>query len=158
MDEPRDLWATAVALALLDQAQREGRLGAARDRRRREVRGVVKPEEALPDAGFFVSAAAGPRSRSRWSRLKRLGVVRTVRAAATPRPAIRDQGSQAPVLRRHRAIPTRIVVYGGDDVPIAHSGVREPSLAVESGQTRFHSDECGTFVRHRVPKRRAGHS
>ncbi|WP_242352708.1 MULTISPECIES: VWA domain-containing protein [unclassified Anaeromyxobacter] len=60
MDGPRDVWATAVALALLDQAQRERRTFALLGFDARvKFEAVVKPSEALPDDGLFVSCAGG---------------------------------------------------------------------------------------------------
>jgi Mg-chelatase subunit ChlD len=60
MDGPRDLWATALTLALLDQAQRERRVFALvcfDDHVKFEA--VVKPGEAMPEQGLFVSCAGG---------------------------------------------------------------------------------------------------
>jgi Mg-chelatase subunit ChlD len=60
MDGPRDVWATAVALALLDQAQRERRTFALLGFDARvKFEAVVKPAEALPEDGLFVSCAGG---------------------------------------------------------------------------------------------------
>jgi uncharacterized protein with von Willebrand factor type A (vWA) domain len=60
MDGPRDVWATAVALALLDQAQRERRTFALLGFDARvKFEAVVKPSEALPEDGLFVSCAGG---------------------------------------------------------------------------------------------------
>ncbi|MBI5543811.1 MAG: VWA domain-containing protein [Deltaproteobacteria bacterium] len=60
MDGPRDLWATALALALLDQAQRERRPFAlvAFDYRVK-FEAVVKPGEPLPEAALFTACAGG---------------------------------------------------------------------------------------------------
>ncbi len=60
MDGPRDVWATALALALLDQAHRERRMfalicfdaGV-------KFEAVVKAGETLPEKGLFVSCAGG---------------------------------------------------------------------------------------------------
>jgi uncharacterized protein with von Willebrand factor type A (vWA) domain len=60
MDGPRDVWATALALALLDQAHRERRTFALvcfDARAKFEV--VVKPGEPLPEKALFVSCAGG---------------------------------------------------------------------------------------------------
>jgi uncharacterized protein with von Willebrand factor type A (vWA) domain len=60
MDGPRDIWATALALALLDQAQRE--------RRRFALLGfdyhvkfeaIVKPGDPLPEEALFTACAGG---------------------------------------------------------------------------------------------------
>jgi uncharacterized protein with von Willebrand factor type A (vWA) domain len=60
MDGPRDIWATAVALALLDQAQRERRTFALLGFDARvKFEAVVKPADALPEEGLFVSCAGG---------------------------------------------------------------------------------------------------
>jgi len=60
MDGPRDIWATALALALLDQAQRERRPFAlvAFDYRVK-FEAVVKPGEPLPEAALFTACAGG---------------------------------------------------------------------------------------------------
>ncbi|WP_242334595.1 VWA domain-containing protein [Anaeromyxobacter sp. SG66] len=60
MDGPRDVWATALALALLDQAHRERRMFAfiCFDARVK-FETVVKPGEMLPEKGLFVSCAGG---------------------------------------------------------------------------------------------------
>ena len=60
MDGPRDIWATALALALLDQAQRERRSFAlvAFDYRVK-FEAVVKPGEPLPEAALFTACAGG---------------------------------------------------------------------------------------------------
>jgi uncharacterized protein with von Willebrand factor type A (vWA) domain len=60
MDGPRDVWATALALALLDQAHRERRAFAlvAFDYRVK-FEGVVKPGEPLPEAALFTACAGG---------------------------------------------------------------------------------------------------
>jgi uncharacterized protein with von Willebrand factor type A (vWA) domain len=60
MDGPRDIWATALALALLDQAQRENRMfalllfdaGV-------KYEAIVKPTEPLPEAALFQGCAGG---------------------------------------------------------------------------------------------------
>ena len=60
MDGPRDIWATALSLALLDQAHRERRTFAmlAFDYRvKHEV--VVKPGDRLPEDALFTSCAGG---------------------------------------------------------------------------------------------------
>jgi Mg-chelatase subunit ChlD len=60
MDGPRDVWATAVALTLLEQAQRERRTYALLgfdSRVKFEV--VVGPADALPEEGLFVSCGGG---------------------------------------------------------------------------------------------------
>ena len=60
MDGPRDVWATAVALALLDQAQCERRTFALLGFEARvKFEAVVKPSEALPEDGLFVSCGGG---------------------------------------------------------------------------------------------------
>jgi Mg-chelatase subunit ChlD len=60
MDGPRDVWATALALALLDQAQRERRMFALLGFDYRvKFEAVVKPGEPLPEEGLFVSCAGG---------------------------------------------------------------------------------------------------
>ena len=60
MDGPRDIWATALSLALLDQAQRERRPFAlvAFDYRVK-FEAVVKPGEPLPEAALFTACAGG---------------------------------------------------------------------------------------------------
>ncbi len=60
MDGPRDVWATALALALLDQAQRERRPFAlvAFDYRVK-FEAVVKPGEPLPEGALFTACAGG---------------------------------------------------------------------------------------------------
>ena len=60
MDGPPDVWATAVALALLDVAQRERRpfaLLGFDDGIKHEV--IVKPGEQLPETELFVSCGGG---------------------------------------------------------------------------------------------------
>ena len=60
MDGPRDIWATALSLALLDEARRTRRMFAmlAFDYRvKHEV--VVKPGEPLPEDALFTSCAGG---------------------------------------------------------------------------------------------------
>jgi uncharacterized protein with von Willebrand factor type A (vWA) domain len=60
MDGPRDIWATALALALLDQAQRERRVYALLGfdyRVKHEA--VVKPNEPLPEEALFTACAGG---------------------------------------------------------------------------------------------------
>ncbi len=60
MDGPRDVWATAVALALLDQAQRERRAYALLGFDSRvKFEAVVNPADALPEEGLFVSCGGG---------------------------------------------------------------------------------------------------
>jgi uncharacterized protein with von Willebrand factor type A (vWA) domain len=60
MDGPRDIWATALCLALLDQAHRERRTFAllAFDYRVK-FEAVVKPGEALPEEALFTGCAGG---------------------------------------------------------------------------------------------------
>jgi len=60
MDGPRDVWATALALALLDQAQRERRTFAlvAFDYRVK-FEALVKPGEPLPEEALFTACAGG---------------------------------------------------------------------------------------------------
>ena len=60
MDGPRDVWATALALALLDQAQRERRSFAlvAFDYRVK-FEAVVRPGEPLPEAALFTACVGG---------------------------------------------------------------------------------------------------
>ena len=60
MDGPRDIWATALSLALLDEARRTRRMFAmlAFDYRvKHEV--VVKPGDPLPEDALFTSCAGG---------------------------------------------------------------------------------------------------
>jgi uncharacterized protein with von Willebrand factor type A (vWA) domain len=60
MEGPRDIWATALALALLDQAQRENRMfalllfdaGV-------KYEAIVKPHEPLPEAALFQGCGGG---------------------------------------------------------------------------------------------------
>ncbi len=60
MEGPRDIWATALALALLEQAQRENRMfalllfdaGV-------KYEAIVKPTEPLPEAALFQGCAGG---------------------------------------------------------------------------------------------------
>jgi Mg-chelatase subunit ChlD len=60
MDGPRDVWATAVALALLDQAQRERRTYALLGFDSHvKFEAVVNPADALPEEGLFVSCGGG---------------------------------------------------------------------------------------------------
>ena len=60
MDGPRDVWATALALALLDHAQRERRLYALLGFDSRvKFEAVVKPGEPIPGDGLFVSCGGG---------------------------------------------------------------------------------------------------
>jgi uncharacterized protein with von Willebrand factor type A (vWA) domain len=60
MDGPRDIWATALTLALVDQAQRERRTFAliAFDYHVK-YEAVVKPGEPLPEAALFTACAGG---------------------------------------------------------------------------------------------------
>ncbi len=60
MDGPRDIWATALALALLDQAQREKRVFAlvAFDCHAK-FEAVVKPGHPLPEEALFTACAGG---------------------------------------------------------------------------------------------------
>lgn len=60
MDGPRDIWATALSLALLDEARRMRRMFAmiAFDYRLKHE-SVVKPGEALPEDALFTSCAGG---------------------------------------------------------------------------------------------------
>jgi hypothetical protein len=60
MDGPRDIWATALSLALLDQAQCERRTFAllAFDYRVK-FEAVVKPGEPLPEEALFTACAGG---------------------------------------------------------------------------------------------------
>ena len=60
MDGPRDIWATALSLALLDQAHRERRTFAllAFDYRVK-FEAVVRPGEALPEEALFTGCAGG---------------------------------------------------------------------------------------------------
>jgi Mg-chelatase subunit ChlD len=60
MDGPRDVWATALALALLDQAQRERRTFALLGfdyKVKHEA--IVKPGEPLPEEALFTACAGG---------------------------------------------------------------------------------------------------
>jgi Mg-chelatase subunit ChlD len=60
MDGPRDIWATALALALLDHARRERRMYALLGFDYRvKFEAVVKPGEPLPEEGLFVGCAGG---------------------------------------------------------------------------------------------------
>lgn len=60
MDGPRDVWATAVALALLDQAQRERRTYALLGFDSHvKFEAVVNPADPLPEEGLFVSCGGG---------------------------------------------------------------------------------------------------
>ena len=60
MDGPRDIWATALSLALLDQAQRERRPFALVEFDYRvKFETVVKPGEPLPEAALFTACAGG---------------------------------------------------------------------------------------------------
>ncbi len=60
MDGPRDVWATAVGLALLDQAQAERRAFALLGFDARvKFEAVVQPRDALPEEGLFVSCCGG---------------------------------------------------------------------------------------------------
>jgi Mg-chelatase subunit ChlD len=60
MDGPRDVWATVVALALLDQAQRERRAFALLGFDGRvKFEAMVQPSDALPEEGLFVSCCGG---------------------------------------------------------------------------------------------------
>jgi len=60
MDGPRDTWATALALALLDEAQRERRMFALLCFDARvKFEAVVKPGEPLPEDALFTACAGG---------------------------------------------------------------------------------------------------
>lgn len=60
MDGPRDVWATALTLALLDQAQRERRTFAlVCFDYQVKYEAVVKAGEPLPEQGLFVACAGG---------------------------------------------------------------------------------------------------
>jgi len=60
MDGPRDEWATALALALLDHAQRDRRTYALLGSDARvKFETIVRPGEPLPEAGLFVECAGG---------------------------------------------------------------------------------------------------
>jgi uncharacterized protein with von Willebrand factor type A (vWA) domain len=60
MDGPRDIWATALALALLDHAQRERRMYALLGFDYHvKFEAVVKPGEPLPEEGLFVGCSGG---------------------------------------------------------------------------------------------------
>jgi uncharacterized protein with von Willebrand factor type A (vWA) domain len=60
MDGPRDTWATALALALLDQAQRERRVFALLCFDYHvKFEAIVKPGEALPEKALFTACAGG---------------------------------------------------------------------------------------------------
>jgi uncharacterized protein with von Willebrand factor type A (vWA) domain len=60
MDGPRDVWGTALALALLETARRDRRMFAilAFDSRVK-FEAVVKPDEPLPEAALFTGCAGG---------------------------------------------------------------------------------------------------
>jgi uncharacterized protein with von Willebrand factor type A (vWA) domain len=76
MDGPRDVWATAVALALLDQAQRERRTYALLGFDSRVTfEAVVNPADALPEEGLFVSCGGGTEIAAAISR--GLEIIRT---------------------------------------------------------------------------------
>jgi len=60
MDGPRDVWATALALALLDHAQRERRMYALLGFDSSvKFEAVVRPGEPIPEEGLFVSCGGG---------------------------------------------------------------------------------------------------
>jgi Mg-chelatase subunit ChlD len=60
MDGPRDVWATALALALLDQARHERRAFAlVCFDYQVKFEALVKPGENLPEEGLFVACAGG---------------------------------------------------------------------------------------------------
>ena len=60
MDGPRDVWATALALALLDHAQRERRMYALLGFDSGvKFEAVVRPGEPIPEEGLFVSCGGG---------------------------------------------------------------------------------------------------
>src|SRR6266536_2943612 len=60
MDGPRDVWATGVALALLQHAQRERRMYARLGFDSHvKFEAVVKPGDALPEGGLFVGCCGG---------------------------------------------------------------------------------------------------
>jgi uncharacterized protein with von Willebrand factor type A (vWA) domain len=60
MDGPRDVWATALTLALLDQAQRERRTFALLGFDYHvKYESVVKPGEPLPEEALFTACAGG---------------------------------------------------------------------------------------------------
>lgn len=60
MDGPRDVWATALTLALLDQAHRERRTFAlVCFDYQVKFEAVVKPGEPMPEQGLFVGCAGG---------------------------------------------------------------------------------------------------
>jgi uncharacterized protein with von Willebrand factor type A (vWA) domain len=64
MDGPRDVWATALVLALLEQAQRERRMFAliCFDAHVK-FETIVKPGEPLPEAALFTGCAGGTEIR-----------------------------------------------------------------------------------------------
>jgi uncharacterized protein with von Willebrand factor type A (vWA) domain len=87
MDGPRDIWATALALALLETARRDRRMFAilAFDSRVK-FEATVKPDEPLPEAALFTGCAGGTEIgaamhrgleiiRSNESRLKKADIV-----------------------------------------------------------------------------------
>jgi uncharacterized protein with von Willebrand factor type A (vWA) domain len=60
MDGPRDIWATALTLALLDQAQRERRVFAMLGFDYQvKFEAVVKPGDPLPEEALFTACAGG---------------------------------------------------------------------------------------------------
>jgi len=69
MDGARDIWATALSLALLDQAQRERRMFAllAFDYRVK-FEAVVRPGEALPEEALFTACSGGTEISNAMSR------------------------------------------------------------------------------------------
>jgi len=108
MDGPRDVWATALALALLDQAQRERRTFALLGFDARvKFEAVVQPGEPLPEDGLFTSCRGGTEIAVALSRgleivrahpgaLKKADVVLVTDGGSDPTsaPQLREQASQ----------------------------------------------------------------
>ncbi len=108
MDGPRDVWATAVALALLDQAQGEHRTFALLGFDARvKFEAVVKPGEPLPEDSLFISAGGGTEIavalargleiiRTHPGALKKADIVLVTDGGADPTlaPQLREQAAQ----------------------------------------------------------------
>lgn len=121
MDGPRDVWATALALALLDQAQRERRVFALLGFDARvKFEAVVKPGDPLPDGGLFVSCAGGTEIAvavargleligSNQGQLKKADLVLVTDGGSdtAPAPALRD-------LARKLGVTSLGLVIGGE--------------------------------------------
>ena len=107
MDGPRDVWATALSLALLDHARREHRTFALLGFDTRvKFEAVVGPGEALPEDGLFIPCGGGTEIAAAIAR--GLEIVRTHPGALKKADLVlvTDGGadpSSAPALREEAA-------------------------------------------------------